>query len=117
MQCTIGIDFRFYFKHYNAHHVQPGGGAEPVTSNWEGTRIPVSEDFSPRVSLHVFRSVRRHLANANHCNTLRSASSIPSVQEAAAQAYGQAVDALLTELTRLDDKGVLDRIEAIFDEI
>ena len=68
--------------------------------------------MSKSVSLHVFRSARRHLMDARHCDALRRASPIPSVNTAATEAFSRAMEALMVELEQLDRLGTLDRIEA-----
>ena len=68
------------------------------------------------VTLHVFRSARRHLADARHCDALRRASPIPSVQENAKQAFARTVDALVFELEQLEQLGAMDRIEGFLEE-
>ncbi|MDJ0629233.1 MAG: hypothetical protein QNJ44_13325 [Rhodobacter sp.] len=68
--------------------------------------------MSDRESLTVFRRARRHLADARHCDALSRASSSPSVRDSATAAYVRAVDALVADLARLEEMGVMTRIEA-----
>lgn len=64
------------------------------------------------VSLHVFRSARRHLADARQLDKLRRASPIPSVKSAASEAYDRTVAALVRELEQMETLGAFDRIES-----
>ncbi len=61
----------------------------------------------------VFRRARRHLADARHCDALSRASSDPTVRDSATAGYVQAVDALVADLARLEDLGVMDRFESL----
>ncbi len=61
--------------------------------------------------VQIFRSARAHLAAARACDARYRTSPDQSTKQAATDAYVRAVEALVTDLTQLEEAGILDLIE------